>query len=110
MTVYLDTRAYIATSYKYRMHYEIILSSTDVNSKDFYPANTKKVYNFSKLVVKRIISPEEWGMSTLKELDYIHPEQKVPFSIPWIMRWSIEVNTTRKASHAYKECSTLNSE
>ncbi|KAG5569936.1 hypothetical protein H5410_059702 [Solanum commersonii] len=136
------------------------------SQKHFYPANTKKVYNFSKLVVKRIISPEEWGMSTLKELDYIHPEQKVPvkynywdyidgfnkvllyenanrkhswfiklcavfligifliewidispkltrlqedniffegisvmyffieFSIPWIMRWSIEVNTT----------------
>ncbi|KAG5592662.1 hypothetical protein H5410_043176 [Solanum commersonii] len=27
----------------------------------------------------------------------------IEFSIPWIMRWSIEVNTTRKASHAYKE-------
>ncbi|KAG5592750.1 hypothetical protein H5410_043264 [Solanum commersonii] len=160
MTRYLDTVAYTATSYKYRMHYEIILSSTGCEFQHFYPANTKKVYNFSKLVVKRIISPEEWGMSTLKELDYNHPEQKVPvkynywdyidgfnkvllyenanrkhswfiklcanifdrnipnwfckwlqedniffegisvmyffieFSIPWIMRWSIEVNTT----------------
>ncbi|KAG5632618.1 hypothetical protein H5410_004335 [Solanum commersonii] len=103
MTRYLDTVAYTATAYKYRMHYEIILSSTGCEFQHFYPANTKKVYNFSKLVVKRIISPEEWDMSTLKELDYIHPEQKVPefgdvffieFSIPWIMRWSIEVNTT----------------
>jgi len=78
MTRYLDTVAYTATSYKYRMHYEIILSSTGCEFQHFYPANTKKVYNFSKLVIKKIISPEEWGMSTLKELDYIHPEQKVP--------------------------------
>ncbi|KAG5632677.1 hypothetical protein H5410_004394 [Solanum commersonii] len=60
-----------------RMHYEIILSSTGCEFQHFYPANTKKVYNFSKMVIKKIIAPEEWGMSTLKELDYIHPEQKI---------------------------------
>ncbi|KAG5621592.1 hypothetical protein H5410_006810 [Solanum commersonii] len=94
MTRYLDTVAYTATSYKYRMHYEIILSSTGCEFQHFYPANTKKVYNFSKLVVKRIISPEEWGMSTLKELDYIHPEQKVP-------------NANRKHSWFIKLCSNI---
>ncbi|KAG5572367.1 hypothetical protein H5410_062133 [Solanum commersonii] len=77
MARYLDTLSYTTTVYKYRMHYEIILSSTGCEFQHFYPANTKKVYNFSKMVIKKIIAPEEWGMSTLKELDYIHLEQKV---------------------------------
>ncbi|KAG5616227.1 hypothetical protein H5410_016051 [Solanum commersonii] len=77
MARYLDTVSYTATVYKYRMHYEMILSFTGCEFQHFYPANTKKVYNFSKLIIKRIIAPEEWGMSTLKELDYIHPDQKV---------------------------------
>ncbi|KAG5596557.1 hypothetical protein H5410_037789 [Solanum commersonii] len=76
MARYLDTVSYTTTVYKYKMHYEIILSSTGCEFQHFYPANTKKVYNFSKMVIKKIIAPEEWGMSTLKELDYIHPEQK----------------------------------
>ncbi|KAG5619544.1 hypothetical protein H5410_004762 [Solanum commersonii] len=42
-----------------------------------FPANTKKVYNFSKIIIKRIITPEECGMIPLKEKDYIHPKQKV---------------------------------
>ncbi|KAG5605751.1 hypothetical protein H5410_027243 [Solanum commersonii] len=77
MARYLDRVSYTITVYKYRMHYKIILLSTGCEFQHFYPANTKKVYNFSKLIIKKIITPEEWGMSTLKELDYIHPEQKV---------------------------------
>ncbi|KAG5568366.1 hypothetical protein H5410_064619 [Solanum commersonii] len=53
------------------------LDTVSYTTTHFYPTNTKKVYNFSKLIIKKIIAPEEWGMSTLKELDYIHPEQKV---------------------------------
>ncbi|KAG5609785.1 hypothetical protein H5410_021066 [Solanum commersonii] len=59
------------------MHYEIILSSTGCEFQHFYSANTKKVYKFSKLIIKKILAPEEWGMSTLKELDYIHSEQNI---------------------------------
>ncbi|KAG5607609.1 hypothetical protein H5410_029101 [Solanum commersonii] len=77
MARYLDIVSYTATVYKYRMHYEMILSSTGCEFQHFYPANTKKVYNFSKLIIKRIIAPEEWE-----------------FSIPWIMKWSIEVHNT----------------
>ncbi|KAG5572450.1 hypothetical protein H5410_062216 [Solanum commersonii] len=116
-----------------------------VEFQHFYPTNTKKFYNFSKLIVKKILALEEWGISTLKVLDYIYPEQKIAvkynywdyidgfhkvllyenankkhswfikicsneeniffegislmyffieFSIPSIMKWSIEVNTT----------------
>ncbi|KAG5592752.1 hypothetical protein H5410_043266 [Solanum commersonii] len=77
MARYLDTVSYTATAYKYRMHYEMILSSTGCEFQHFYPVNTKKVYNFSKLIIKRIITPEEWE-----------------FSIPWIMKWSVEVRNT----------------
>ncbi|KAG5574882.1 hypothetical protein H5410_055016 [Solanum commersonii] len=113
MTRYLDTVAYTATSYKYRMHYEIILSSTGCEFQHFYPANTKKVYNFSKLVVKRIISPEEWGMSTLKELDYIHPEQKVPVKynywdyIDGFNKVLLYENANRKHSWFIKLCAGI---
>ncbi|KAG5590821.1 hypothetical protein H5410_041335 [Solanum commersonii] len=79
----------------------------------FYPANTKKVYNFSKLVVKRIISPEEWGMSTLKELDYIHPEQKVPVKynywdyIDGFNKVLLYENANRKHSWFIKLCAGI---
>ncbi|KAG5630646.1 hypothetical protein H5410_002363 [Solanum commersonii] len=60
------------------MHYEIILSATrSCEFQHFYPANTKRVYNFSKMIIKNILAPEEWGMSPLKEMDCIHSEQKV---------------------------------
>ncbi|KAG5630258.1 hypothetical protein H5410_001975 [Solanum commersonii] len=52
MSRYLDTVCYTTTTvYKYRMHYEMI--------------------------IKNILALEEWGMSPLKEMDYIHFEQKV---------------------------------
>jgi len=60
------------------MHYEIILSATgSCEFQHFYPANTKKLYNFSKFIIKKVLAPEEWGLSPLKEMDYIHPEHKV---------------------------------
>ncbi|KAG5570745.1 hypothetical protein H5410_060511 [Solanum commersonii] len=78
MSRYLDTVCYITTIYKYKIHYEMILSATGSGEfQHFYPANTRKVYSFSKIIIKNILTPEEWGMSPLKEMDHIHPEQKV---------------------------------
>ncbi|KAG5619546.1 hypothetical protein H5410_004764 [Solanum commersonii] len=78
MTRYLDSSCYTTTVYKYKMHYEMILSSTGLGEfQHFYPAKIRKVYNFSKIIIKRVITPEEWGMSPLKERDYIHPKQKI---------------------------------
>ncbi|KAG5615880.1 hypothetical protein H5410_015704, partial [Solanum commersonii] len=78
MSRYLDTISYTTTAYKYRMHYEIILSATgSCEFQHLYPANTNKVYNFSQIIIKKVLAPEEWGLSPLKELDYIHPEHKV---------------------------------
>ncbi|KAG5585169.1 hypothetical protein H5410_045603 [Solanum commersonii] len=113
MARYLDTVSYTATVYKYIMHYEIILSSTGCEFQHFYPANTKKVYNFSKLIKKKIIAPEEWGMSTLKELDYIHPEQKVAVKynywdcIKGFNKVLLYENANRKHSWFIKICSNI---
>lgn len=77
MTRYFDTASYAVPTYKFRMHYEIILSSMgSAEFQHFYPANTRKVYNFSKIIIKKIVTPEEWGTSTMREREYTHPEQK----------------------------------
>lgn len=60
MTRYVDTTSYGAPSYRCRMHYEIILSSMGlVEFQHFYPSNTKKVYNFSKIIINKIFTFEE---------------------------------------------------
>ncbi|KAG5567948.1 hypothetical protein H5410_065040 [Solanum commersonii] len=113
MARYLDTISYTTTIYKYRMHYEIILSSTGCEFQHFYPANTKKVYNFSKLIIKKIIAPEEWDMSTLKELDYIHPVQKVAVKynywdyVDGFNKALLYENVNRKHSWFIKICSNI---
>ncbi|KAG5589385.1 hypothetical protein H5410_039899 [Solanum commersonii] len=113
MARYLDTVSYTATVYKYRMHYEMILSSTGCEFQHFYPANTKKVYNFSKLIIKRIIASEEWGMSTLKELDYIHSDQKVAVKYNYwdymegFNKVLLYENVNRKHSWFIKKCSNI---
>ncbi|KAG5591044.1 hypothetical protein H5410_041558 [Solanum commersonii] len=113
MARYLDTISYTTTIYKYRMHYEIILSSTGCEFQHFYPANTKKVYSFSKMIIKRLIAPEEWGMSTLKELNYIHLEQKVAVKynywdyIDGFNKVLLYENANRKHSWFIKTCSNI---
>jgi len=51
MARYLDSVYYTTTAYKYRMHFEMILSATGSGEfQHFYPANTRKVYNFSMII------------------------------------------------------------
>lgn len=114
MSRYLDTVSYTPTVYKYKMHYELILSATgSCEFQHFYPANTKKVYNFSKIIIKKIIAPEEWGMSPLKEMDYIHPEQKVAVRYNYwdyiddFNKALLYENANRKHSWFIKTCSNV---
>ncbi|KAG5580731.1 hypothetical protein H5410_051358 [Solanum commersonii] len=157
MARYLDTVSYTTTVYKYRMHYEIILSSTWCKFQHFYPANTKKItvkYNYwdyidgfnkvllyenanrkhswfikicSNIFDRHIpnwfckwwtlygpsvkILPESYKKLYLEWVDIspklINLQEEniffegislmyffIEFSIPWIMKWSIEVNNT----------------
>lgn len=60
------------------MHYERILSATwSGEFQHFYLANFGKVDNFSKIIILKILTPEKWEMSPLKEMDYIHLEQRL---------------------------------
>ncbi|KAG5580588.1 hypothetical protein H5410_051215 [Solanum commersonii] len=56
-------------SYKTRLYYETILTNTgSVEFQHFSSYNTSEnVYNFSKMIIKQIISIEEWGISSMKE-------------------------------------------
>ncbi|KAG5570715.1 hypothetical protein H5410_060481 [Solanum commersonii] len=67
MMRYFDTASYVVPTYKYIMHYEIILSSIrSAEFQHFYPVNTKKIF-----------TPEEWGTSTMKECEYTQQDQKI---------------------------------
>lgn len=61
MQKYLDKASYVIPSYKYRMHYKMILSATGSGKfQHFYPANdNRKVYNFSKDYYEKVLSSEE---------------------------------------------------
>ncbi|KAG5579985.1 hypothetical protein H5410_050612 [Solanum commersonii] len=58
--ILLLEKSYTTPAYKYKMHYKMILSATGSGEfQHFYPVNTKKVYNFSKIIIKRVMAPEE---------------------------------------------------
>ncbi|KAG5584788.1 hypothetical protein H5410_045222 [Solanum commersonii] len=65
------------------------------------------------MVIKKIITTEEWGMSTLKELNYIHPEQKVTVKynywdyIDGFNKVLLYENANRKHSWFIKICSNI---
>ncbi|KAG5599897.1 hypothetical protein H5410_031267, partial [Solanum commersonii] len=62
---------YPGESYKTRSYYEEILIS--LGSVEFQHFSCmghnphKKSYNFSKIIIKQIISIEDWGISSMKE-------------------------------------------
>ncbi|KAG5609778.1 hypothetical protein H5410_021059 [Solanum commersonii] len=113
MARYLGTILYTTAVYKYRIHYEIILSSTRCEFQHFYPGNTKQVYNFFELIIKKILAPKEWGMSTLKQLDYIHSEQKIAIKYDYwdytdgFNKVLLYENANKKHSWFIKICSNI---
>ncbi|XP_052620666.1 uncharacterized protein LOC128126717 [Lactuca sativa] len=108
---YLDTASYATCSYKSRNYYENILSSTGTcEISHFSSSADKKVYNFSKVIFKRIISAEEWGLSTLREREFLHPEQKISIKynfwdyIDNLYKAFLYENPKRKHSWFFKIC------
>ncbi|KAG5588632.1 hypothetical protein H5410_049066 [Solanum commersonii] len=67
---YLINRLYFpGESYKTHSYYETILMSTSsVEFQHFSGYNiAENVYNFSKMIIKQVISIEDWGISSMKE-------------------------------------------
>lgn len=73
---------YPGESYKTRSYYETILIST--GSADFQHfsgySTDENVYNFSKIIIKQIISVEDWGISTMKERQISLNKNKMNFT------------------------------
>ncbi|KAG5581601.1 hypothetical protein H5410_052228 [Solanum commersonii] len=82
--IYLINGLYFPSeSYKTRSYYETILISTgSVNFQHFSGYNTSEdVYNFSKIIIKQILSIEDWGIFTMKERQI--SLNKVPISFTY---------------------------
>ncbi|KAJ0524848.1 hypothetical protein HanHA300_Chr09g0305221 [Helianthus annuus] len=69
MQRYIEPASYNATSYKPRQYYESIIQiSESTEIRHFFPADkNKNSYNFSKIFIKSILSPQKWGLSTFNE-------------------------------------------
>ncbi|KAI3808514.1 hypothetical protein L1987_24465 [Smallanthus sonchifolius] len=63
---YMDTGFYPMEAYKPRFFYEQILKK-EFYEIEHYHTGQPDVYNFSKIVIKQIISVEAWGTSPLKK-------------------------------------------
>ncbi|MFS8026440.1 hypothetical protein Hanom_Chr16g01486741 [Helianthus anomalus] len=76
MQKYLDPASYDATSYKTHQYYENILQLMETAEvRHVYPSDREKhMYNFSQIFIKGTISPQKWGLSTLKEREFLYPE------------------------------------
>ncbi|KAG5629997.1 hypothetical protein H5410_001714 [Solanum commersonii] len=68
-TIVLNELYFPGESYKTHLYYEIILTNTSsVEFQHFSRYNTNEnVYNFSKMIIKQIISIKDWGISSMEE-------------------------------------------
>ena len=95
-------------SYKTRSYYENILIQT--GSAEFQHFTTEsEVYNFSKIIIKQIISAKEWGMNTMQEKTIILNKQNMNFTYWDYIQAFDKVfyynNTKQKHSWFIKICS-----
>nr|GEV30954.1 reverse transcriptase domain-containing protein [Tanacetum cinerariifolium] len=60
MSRYLDNAPYVVQAYKGRAYYKNILKFTGSIEVTHFTAANSNVYNFSKVLIKQIISVEEW--------------------------------------------------
>ncbi|XP_042053950.1 uncharacterized protein LOC121798813 [Salvia splendens] len=68
MQRYMDTTSYAAPAYKKRIFYEEFLTSMGAcEIRHFKTYKEAKVYNFSRIIIKQIITAEDWGFGTLRE-------------------------------------------
>ncbi|WMV13409.1 hypothetical protein MTR67_006794 [Solanum verrucosum] len=60
---------FLGKSYKTHSYYETILRSTGSAEFHYFSGynTSENVYNFSKIIIKQIISIEDWGISSMKE-------------------------------------------
>ena len=67
MQRYMDNLSLPARTYKFRNYYEQILLQSNSCEISHFTGTNKEIYNFSKMIIKRVISLEDWGISPLRE-------------------------------------------
>ncbi|KAI5681362.1 hypothetical protein M9H77_02589 [Catharanthus roseus] len=83
------------------------------NRKVKPPHLVANIYNFSKIIIKRIISVEQWGLSPLKEKEFIIPESKLSFKynywdyIDAFHKAFLNENPNRKHAWLIKVCGNV---
>ena len=114
MSRYLDTASYAGFSYKNRNYYENILKVTEsVEFSHFTSGGNTNIYNFSKAIIKKIILAEEWGLSTLKEREFIMPPSKTPVKFTYwdyiesFHKAFLYENPQRKHTWFFKVCENV---
>ena len=113
MTRYFDTATYTTYSYKSRTYYENILISTGSVDFSHFKTGHNMTYNFSKAIIKRIISAEDWGLSTLREKELTMSDSKtiVKFTywdyIESFHKTFLYENPNKKHSWFFKVCENV---
>ncbi|KAL4581676.1 hypothetical protein LXL04_006203 [Taraxacum kok-saghyz] len=114
MSRYLDTASYAGFSYKNRNYYENILKVTEsVEFSHFTSGGNTNIYNFSKAIIKKIILAEEWGLSTLKEREFMMPPSKTPVKFTYwdyiesFHKAFLYENPQRKHTWFFKVCENV---
>ena len=113
MSRYLDNAPCAAYAYKSRSYYENILITTGSIEVRHFTDQNSNIYNFSKVLIKQVISAEEWGLSTLKEKEFIHPVQKITLKYNYwdyvesFYKTFLYINPKRKHSWFFKVCQKM---
>lgn len=68
---YLDNASMPTRTYKSRQFYEQILIQNGSCDISHFTGTNKEIYNFSKMIIKRVISVEDWGISPMKDREIV---------------------------------------
>jgi hypothetical protein len=114
MQRYLDTASFPITAYKNRGYYEAIMKSSETCEITHYnTGNDQSNYGFSKIIIKKLIMPEEWGLSTLKEKEIFLQDKKITIRYNYwdyvkaLSKVFLYENTKKKHSWFIKVCGEI---
>ncbi|KAL3830792.1 hypothetical protein ACJIZ3_019594 [Penstemon smallii] len=77
MSRYLDRASYATGSSTSRSYYLNILNSTETAQIQYSYGNIRtntRIIDSSKIIIKKIMSVQEWGISPLKVKEFVHPK------------------------------------
>ncbi|KAL2246250.1 UNVERIFIED_CONTAM: hypothetical protein Sindi_2893200 [Sesamum indicum] len=80
MQRYLDNSSLPARTYKSRYFYEQILVQNGSCEISHFTSTNKEIYNFSKMIIKKVIPLEDWGISPMKDKEILINKSAVKYN------------------------------